>query len=213
VLWYTLPWSFEKFFQLAFNRCNNEREIYASPSSSTNINILPLPALFLPPTRVLQYNNQSSYHCIDTPFRLTIPTDRIIQIDCLDRLNNYFYTTNLRSLHILLRFSSLFPIINWNSLRTLPLLPLVKSLRITICNFETLLEDEHCQAIVERVPMLTDFLFCFRRYQRSPNDNNDPFNIHRKSISNLYDHISTLLFDQHPKIIIEPDGCGLIMWL
>ncbi len=225
-MWYTLPWSFEKFFQLPImNLCNHRREIYASPSLSNIIipsnisalneqaNILPLPKFHPVPTRILKHNNQSSYHGINTTVRITIPSDRIIVTDCLDRLNDYLYTANLRSIHILFYFSRMFAIINWNSLRTFSIFPLLKSLRITTYNFKTLLEDEHCQVIVERVPMLTDFVFCFRRNGADMNDNNDPFNIHRKSILNLYHHISILIFDQQPKIVFEADGCGLTMWL
>jgi len=82
-----------------------------------------------------------------------------------------------------------------------------------VYNLETILEDEDCQAIAERVPMLNDFVFCFRRNIGSIDDDNDPFNIHRKSIFSLHYYISILLFDQQPKISIEADGCGLIMWL
>jgi hypothetical protein len=80
-------------------------------------------------------------------------------------------------------------------------------------SFKTILEDEYCQVIVERVPMLTDFVFYFRRNSCHINNNNNPFNIHRKSILNLYHFISILIFDQQPKIVIEADGCGLAMWL
>ncbi len=224
-MWYTLPWSFEKFFQIPLvNQCNHERELYASPSSSnviipTNIstlneqaNILPLPNYYPVGSRVLQDNNQS-YRDIDTTVRITIPPDRIIVIDCLDRLTDFIYTGNLRSIHILLEFSETFTTINWKLLRTFSFLPLLKSLRITMHNFETILEDEHCQLIAERVPILTDFVFCFRRNRRPVYDDNDQFNIHQKSILNLYHRISILVLDQQLKIVIEKDGCGLIMWL
>jgi hypothetical protein len=56
-------------------------------------------------TKVLQHNNQSSYHHIDAIIRITIPPDRIIEIDCLKRVTNFIYTGNLRSIHILLNFS------------------------------------------------------------------------------------------------------------
>jgi hypothetical protein len=148
-------------------------------------NISPLPKLFPVPTIVFDHNNQSAYHCIDTTIRITIPSDRIIITDCLDRLSDYLYTTNLRSIHILFYFSQTLATINWNSLRTFSVLPLLKSFRTTMYNFETILEDEHCQVIAERVPMLTDFVFCFRRNSGDINDNNDPFNIHQKSILNL----------------------------
>jgi small GTP-binding protein len=115
--------------------------------------------------------------------------------------------------NILFYFTRTFSIIDWNSLRTLSILSLLKSLRITMYNFETVLQDGHCQVIAERVPMLTDFVFCFRRKIRPVNKNNDPFKIHHKSILNLYHHISILFFDQQPKIVIETDGCGLTMWL
>jgi len=223
-LWYTLPWSFEKFFQIPIiNQCNHQRELYASPSSSNIIipfnistlnqqaNILPLPKFYPVSSRVLEHNSQS-YHDIETTIRITIPPDRIIVIDCFQRLTDFKYTGNLRSVHILFYFSLAFPTINWNLLHTFSTLPLLKSLRITIYHSETVLEDEHCQVIVKRVPMLTDFVFCFRRYVVYCGDN-DPFDIHRKSILNLYHHISILVFDQQPKIVIEPDGCGLMMWL
>jgi hypothetical protein len=80
-------------------------------------------------------------------------------------------------------------------------------------NLETILEDEHCQSIAERVPKLIDFVFCFRRDSGPIDDDNDQFNIHQKSIFNLYHHISILIFDQQHKIVIEADGCGLMMWL
>lgn len=90
----------------------------------------------------------------------------------------------------------------------------MKSLRITVYNLETVLEDEDCQIIAGRAPMLIDFVFCFRRFEgAADDDDNDLFNIHRKSISNLHHYISILLLDQQHKVIIEADGCGLTIWL
>ncbi|CAF4156004.1 unnamed protein product [Adineta steineri] len=227
-MWYTLPWSFEKFFQKPIiHEYNHKRKLYTLPSSSNiiippniltlneQVNISSLPKFYPFGSKVLQNNNnnQSSYYHTDTTILITIPADRIIVIDCLERITNFIYTSDLRSIHIILNFSQTFTTINWKLLRVFSFLPLLKSFRITICNFESILEDEHCQLIAERVPKLTDFVFCFRRDSGPIDDHNDQFNIHQKSILNLYHHISILIRDQQHKILIETDGCGLMIWL
>jgi len=225
-LWYTRPWSFEKYFQLTIpNPYIQQRHPNGSLSLSDTIitfdfstinespNILPLLNLQFRSTSATERINQTNYHCIDASIRKKIRTDHIIVIDCLDRLRNNLYPACLRSIHILFHFSRIYPIINWNSLRALSDYSLLKSLRITVYDLETILEEEDCQVIIERLPMLIDFVFCFRRYTGPDDDKNDSFNIHRKSILNLYHHISMLLFRQQFKMIIEADGCGLSVWL
>ncbi|CAF1132399.1 unnamed protein product [Adineta steineri] len=226
-MWYTLPWSFEKKFQIPIiHEYNHKRKLYTLPSSSNIIippniltlneqaNISPLPHFYFVPSKILQHNNQSSYyHDIQTTIPITIPADRIIVIDCLERITDFIYTRNLRSIHIILNFSQTFTTINWKFVRIFSFLPLLKSFRITIRNSESILEDEHCQLIAERVLKLTDFVFCFRRDSGPIDDTNDQFNIHQKSILNLYNHISILIRDQQHKILLETDGCGLTIWL
>jgi hypothetical protein len=226
ILWYSLPWSFEEFFQLLIpSRCIHEREIYASPSSSNKIipsNVQTLNGrgdmtfLLNPPdlrTITLEYRDQGHFHHINSTFCVKIPTYRIIETNCLDTLHDCLFTTNLRFVHIRFYLSLRFAVTNWNSLHTLSVLPLLKPLRLTGYNLETVLEDKDCQVIVKRLPMLTDFIFCFRRNIGPIDDKNDSFDIHRKSILNLHRHICNLLLDQQPKIIIETDGCGLMIWL
>jgi hypothetical protein len=164
-------------------------------------------------TITLEHLDQYRFRHINSTVCIKIPTYRIIETNCLDILNDCLFTTNLCSVHIRFCFSSRFAAANWSLLDTLKVLPLLKSLRITVYNFETLLEDMDCQMIIKRLSVLTDFVFCFRRNTGPIDDNNDPFDIHQKSISNLHHHICNLLLDQQSKIIIEMDGCGLMVWL
>jgi hypothetical protein len=82
--------------------------IIIPPNISTlneQANIFPMPKFYSIGSQVLQHNNQSSYHHIDTIIRITIPPDRIIVTDCLERLTDFIYPENLRSIDILLNFS------------------------------------------------------------------------------------------------------------
>jgi hypothetical protein len=53
--------------------------------------------------------------------------------------------------------STRFTIKNWNLLDTLSVLPLLKPLRLTVYNLETLFEDKDCQLIVKLLPMLNAY--------------------------------------------------------
>ncbi|CAF0964394.1 unnamed protein product [Adineta ricciae] len=223
-LWYTLPWSFEKFFQIPLlNQCDIERELYASPSSSNIIVSSDISTLneqanlsllrkYVPVGSILLGRKDEYFKEANINIRITIPSDRIISVDCLDSLNSFMYTGNLRSIHIILTFSIFTGTLNWKFLRSFSNLSLLKSLRITLHSGEVLLDDEHCRLIVERVPMLIDFVFCFRGNLGFLN-NDGPFNIYGKSILNLYQHIRMAIANRTHKYVIEPDGCGLMVWL
>ncbi|CAF4959570.1 unnamed protein product, partial [Rotaria socialis] len=129
-------------------------------------------------------------------------------------LNNCLFTLNIRSIHISLYSSSNIVDINWNSLHVLPLLPLLKSLRIVVYNEKKILDSKDCQIIVEILSMLNNFAFCFRTNNDYCRDTAiDIYDVYGKSIVNLRHHIFTYLLDQQFDIIIESDGCGLAVWL
>ncbi|CAF3631611.1 unnamed protein product [Rotaria socialis] len=102
-------------------------------------------------TITLRSYDQYSFHNISSAFCIKIPTYRIIETNCLDILNDCFFTTNLRSIHIRLYFSLKIPIMDWNSLHTLSVLQLLKSLHLTVYDLDTVLEDKDCQVIVKKI--------------------------------------------------------------
>ncbi|CAF3600993.1 unnamed protein product [Rotaria socialis] len=226
-LWYTLPWSFDEFFQLYLSdRRITEREICAYPSSIATIrssSFIPLngrgdtllsPNFSLVRTLPLDNVDLHSFRFSEATIRVTIPTHYIILINNICCLNNCLFTLNIRSIHISLYSSSNIVDINWNSLHVLPLLPLLKSLRIVVYNEKKILDSKDCQIIVEILSMLNNFAFCFRTNNDYCRDTAiDIYDVYGKSIVNLRHHIFTYLLDQQFDIIIESDGCGLAVWL
>jgi len=74
--------------------------------------------------------------------------------------------------------------------------------------------DANCQIIVETVPIISDFSFCFRR---SNNDCSD-YNIHIAHIKHslfiqqLQNRILALPLVKQPYVLIEEDGYGIMVW-
>ncbi|CAF1293778.1 unnamed protein product [Rotaria magnacalcarata] len=226
-LWYTLPWSFDEFFQLYLSdRRITEREICVYPSSIDTIrssSFIPLngrgdtllsPNFSLVRTLPLDNVDLYSFRFSEATMRVTIPTHCIILINNICCLNNCLFTLNIRSIHISLYSSSNIADINWNSLHVLSLLPLLKSLRVVVYNEKKILDSKDCQIIVKILSMLNNFAFCFRTNNDYCRDTAiDIYDVYGKSIVNLRHHIFTLLLDQQFNIIIESDGCGLTVWL
>ena len=216
---------FDEFFQLRLlDRPATQSEVFVSPSSISTIDsssvmvlngngeTLPSPNFSLVRTMTFDHINQFDFHHHATIMRITIPTHQVIVINNFCQLDNCLFTLNIRSIHLSLYTSSKFINSNWNSLRSFSVLPLLKSLHISVFNAQTILDNKDCQIIVEMLSMLTDFAFCFRRETMLDHGHNEN-DVCYKSILNLRHHIFIFLLDQQSNVFIEPDGCGLIVWL
>src|SRR5437868_2722741 len=125
--------------------------------------ILPSPNFLLVCALNVDHIGPFSFYYHNPSMRITIPTHHVIMVKNFCELNNCLFTLNIRSIHLSLHSSSNFVRSNWHSLRSFSLLPLLKSLHITVYNEEMILDNKDCQIIVEILSMLTDFAFCFRR--------------------------------------------------
>lgn len=166
----------------------------------------------LVPIIVLDHTNQIGFQHHNVITHVKIPIHYVITIKNLCQLNNCVLTLNVRSIHLSLHLSK-FISFNWHSLHSLSLLPLLKSLCITVFNVETILDDKDCLILVEILSVLTNFAFCFRRKSILLCHIIDENDICYKSILKLRHYIFNFSFDQQPYVLIEPDGCGLIAWL
>jgi hypothetical protein len=130
----------------------------------------------------------------------------------LKTFSSFPYT--IRSIHIVLHdYLPGFESCNWSVLRSLSSLPMIKSLRILLNNMINILNDDTCKIIAETIPILVDFVICFR-WKRGKRDAHVDFvfNNHQVFIEKLHRRIVLLPLDRMPNILVENGGCGLMAW-
>ena len=73
--------------------------------------------------------------------------------------------------------------------------------------------DESCQIIVEAASMISHFSLCFRRrYYQGGYDINLAYTKHSLFIGQLRNRILDLSSNEKPYVVVEKDGCGIIVW-
>ena len=152
----------------------------------------------------------------DREISLNFPSlSRLVLVDSLDVLNNLTSLINIQSIQIALHYQFLcFGNDNWAVLRVLSTLPRLASLRVVLYNMRTPPNDANCQIIVETIPFISDFSFCFRRTNKDRSD----YNVHIAHIKHslfiqqLQNRILALPLVKQPYVLIEEDGYGIIVW-
>ncbi|CAF4686857.1 unnamed protein product, partial [Rotaria sp. Silwood1] len=225
-LFYSLPWTFNEFFQLSVpDRCIYQLEIFKSCSISeiysSNLiklnmsdNLASSATLFpqlmtsnkIVELHLFRCNRQVSMHLPNV--------SHLVLIDSLDSLNSCSLSLNIRSIQIILHYECLrLATGDWTALHSLSILPLLKSLRIFLYGMHIPPDDTSCQIIAEITPNLLDFSFCFRRiYYQTSYDIVAAYKEHCLFIEKLRKRILNLSLDEQPYVFVEKDGCGLIMW-
>ncbi|CAF1006048.1 unnamed protein product [Rotaria sordida] len=226
-LFYTLPWIFEEFFQLCIpDKYISELEVFTSASPFNKVGRSHLLKLNIadniPSLTTLLPHIMSSNHVVELHLsqcdeqissNLTI-FDHLILTDSFDSLNNWSYSRYIRSIQITLNYEHLHLARNdWADLRTLSTIPFLNSLRILLYGMVIPPDDISCQILAETASMVSDFCFSFRRkyYQNIYN-----FDVTHPQqylfIKQLRNNILALPLNKKPRIVVEKDGYGLIVW-
>ncbi|CAF3339028.1 unnamed protein product [Rotaria sp. Silwood2] len=226
-LFYTLPWIFEEFFQLCISdKYISELEVFTSASLFDKVGRSHLLKLNIadniPSLTTLLPHIMSSNHMVELHLsqcdeqissNLTI-FDHLILTNSFDSLNNWSYSRYIRSIQITLNYEHLHLARNDSAdLRTLSTFSFLNSLRILLYGMDVPPNDISCQIIAETVSIVSDFCFCFRHkhYQNTYN-----FDLaHTKQylfIKQLRNNILALPLNKKPRIVVEKDGYGLIVW-
>ena len=179
-VWYTLPWTFERFFELLQPiDYITEVKVFALPSSYSSI-IGPsrlrtlcisqdesLPSIISMP-HVVRLNHINtvhlSFHAWPTGLNL-LSLRHVTLTNNLVVLKNFSsFPTSIHSIQIILNANiPNFVSSDWSTLRSLSALPMLTSLHIILDDINTGIDDINCQIIAETVPMLVHFGIYFRR--------------------------------------------------
>lgn len=219
---------FHEFVQLCVpDRCISNLRVlgsssqanYNSSSRLIKLNIsdsLPSFIAFLP--HVMSSNRIVDLHLsgCDRQIPVNLPTyvSHLTLTDSLDSLNSCSRLINIRSIQITLNHEySRFTSDDWTSFHILSTLPLLKSLRVLLYDMHVPPDDIRCQIIAETASMVSDFCFCFR-YRHVARDYyiDGIYTKHSLFIEKLRNRILALSLNQQPKILVEKDGYGLIVW-
>lgn len=225
-LFYTLPWVFDKFFQLCVpDRCISELQVFMSPSMSKDYSsrLIKLDMSDnLPSCTTLLSHMMFPNKIVDLQlFRckrqvsMNLPNvSHLNLIDSLDALRSNSLPFNVRSIQIVLHHECLrFSTDDWTILRALSTLPLLKSLRILLYDMRIPPDDTSSQIIAEVALLLSDFSICFRRDKYL--DSYDKVSAYRRHwlfIKQLRKRILVASLERELYISVEKDGCGLVAW-
>ncbi|CAF1271985.1 unnamed protein product [Adineta ricciae] len=225
-LFYTLPWVFDKFFQLCVpDRCISEVEVFMSPTMGKNYSSrltkldmsdnLPSCSTLLSnvifPNKIVELQ---LFRC-NRHVSMNLPNvSHLNLIDSLDSLRSNSLPFNVRTIQIVLHHECLhFATDDWTILRALSTLPLLKSLRILLYDMRIPPDHTSSQIIAERALLLSDFSFCFRRDKYpDPYDKISAYKRHWLFIKQLRKRILLASLEREPYISVEKDGCGLVAW-
>ncbi|CAF4017623.1 unnamed protein product [Rotaria sp. Silwood2] len=144
-----------------------------------------------------------------------LPNNQLFQTsDSLDSLNSGSFSSNIRFVQITLLYDCLpFAKGDWTALHCLSILLQLHSLHVLLYDMRIPPDDTSLQIITDITPMIFNFAFCFRRRY-----NHNGFGVdliyaeHSLFIEKLRQRI--LAFEQRKEayVIVDEDGCGLIMW-
>ncbi|CAF2487096.1 unnamed protein product [Rotaria sp. Silwood2] len=226
-LFYTLPWIFNEFFPLCVpDRCISEIEVFTSSSpinklhSSRLIKLnmsdnLPSSTTFF--SQIMSPNKIVELHLLrcNRQVSANLPNlTNLILTDSLDSLNTCLFSRNIRSIQITLHHQSFrYTPVDWIALSTLSNLPLLSSLRILLYAMYISPDDTSCEHIAKTAIMVSDFSFCFRRrYYQGAYDINLVYTKHSLFIEQLRNRIVALSLNKEPYVVVDEDGCGLVIW-
>ncbi len=222
-----MPWIFDEFCRLCVpDKYINELQVFTSASlvkifAPSHLRKLDLsdniPSLTTSFPHVMPSNQVVELHLsrCDEQMSVKLPTfDHLIITDSLDSLNSCLFSRNIRSIQITLNQEHLHFVRNsWADLPTLSTLPFLKSLRILLYGMNIPPNDTSCQIIAETASIVFDFCFCFRRKDYQNAYNFQP--AHTKQIlfiKQVQNKILALPLNEKPRVAVEKDGYGLILW-
>lgn len=227
-LWYTLPWAFNELVQMSVpEKYIGQVEVWQPPCSSSMLSSSRFvrmelicngmsPILARSPIFCPKNVEELRLFCCDRDIGLTLPSlrhlDVISSLDALHRCPSI--STNIRSIIIGLQGCHI-PYItgNWTALRSLRLLPHLRSLRVVLIDLHMSPGDPSCQIIAETAMSLVDFSFSFRQESEFHGlDVDSAFTRCCSFIEELRRRIFDLSWDEKPECSVEKDGCGLIVW-
>ncbi len=225
-----MPWIFNEFFQLCVpDRCIDELQVFISSSLTNTIdtsrliklnmsdNISPFATLL---SHVMSFNQIVELHLFrfDRQISLNLPmVTHLTLVDSLNSLNRCSLSTNIRSIHITLHHECLaFTNGDWTALRTLSTLSLLNSLCLLLYNMLNPPGNKSCEVIAETALTVADFGFCFRchhyRYVEVNYDIDLVYTKHSLFIERLRNCIVGLSLNEDLCIVIDEDGCGIVIW-
>ncbi len=129
-------------------------------------------------------------------------------------MNSSSLSRNIRSIQITLHHQSLqFVSGDWTVLTKLSSLPFLNSLRILLYDMHIPPNDEHCQIIAKAASIVCNFSLCFRRhYYQGVYDIDLAYTKHSLFIEQLRKRILALSLNEKSYVVVEEDGCGIIVW-
>ena len=227
-LWYTLPWAFNELVQMSVpEKYIDQVEVWQPPSSSAMLSSSRFvrmelicnemsPILIRSPIFCPKNVEELRLFCCHRDIGLTLPSlrhlDVISSLDALHRCPSI--SMNIRSIIIGLQRHHI-PYItgNWTALRSLRVLPHLRSLRVVLIDLHMSPDDPSCQIIAETAMSLVDFSLSFRRASEFHGlDTDSAFTRCCSFIEQLRRRIFDLSWDEKPECCVEKDGCGMTVW-